>query len=135
MKTSRAVVIILVVLFLSASVFEWSTKKGGILNTSPIPADSAATMSTQVTFPHGGEQLIEGNSYMLTWLGGPDPTHIFLIDTSLKSVGESASIVDRIYDIKNNGIYNYTVPTNLKPGVYEFQIGNNTSNIFQIAAN
>jgi hypothetical protein len=88
-----------------------------------------------ITFPKGGEKLVEGQSYTLTWTGGrEETTQIFLVDTSLKDIGTSASIVDRIYGIENKHAYTYTIPTNLKPGTYEFQIGAQTSPTFEIIA-
>jgi hypothetical protein len=89
---------------------------------------------TTITYPKGGEKLIKGQSYSLTWSGGQNTTQIFLIDTSLKSAGASVSIVDRVYNVENTGSYKYTVPKNLKDGTYEFQIGNVTSAQFQIGA-
>jgi hypothetical protein len=57
---------------------------------------------------------------------------IFLVDTSLKSIGTSVSISDRMYNIKNVGSYDYEIPAQLKPGIYEFQIGDQTSKTFEI---
>lgn len=89
--------------------------------------------TNSITFPKGGEKLVQGQSYELTWTGGREEiTQIFLIDTSLKDRGTSASISDRIYGIENKHAYTYTVPTNIKPGTYEFQIGNQTSATFDI---
>lgn len=89
---------------------------------------------TKITTPKGGENLTAGKKLTLVWSGGSDPIHIFLVDTSLKSTGVSASIVDSVFSIKNNGTYEYTLPLNLKTGTYEFQIGTNTSNTFTINA-
>lgn len=89
--------------------------------------------TNSITFPKGGEKLVQGQSYELTWTGGREEiTQIFLIDTSLKDQGTSASISDRIYGIENKHAYTYTVPTNIKPGTYEFQIGSQTSATFDI---
>lgn len=86
-----------------------------------------------ITFPRGGEKLVQGQSYELTWTGGREKTtQIFLIDTSLKDKGTSASISDRIYGIENRHAYTYTIPMNIKPGTYEFQIGSLTSPTFEI---
>lgn len=88
-----------------------------------------------VTFPKGGEHLVQGQTYHLTWTGGREEiTQIFLVDTSLKDTGTSASISDRIYGIENKHAYDYTVPINMKPGTYEFQIGKLTSSTFEIVA-
>jgi hypothetical protein len=88
-----------------------------------------------ITFPKGGERLVQGQSYTLTWTGGREKTtQIFLVDTSLKGEGTSVSISDRIYGIENKHSYTYTIPENMKPGAYEFQIGKETSQPFQIVA-
>jgi hypothetical protein len=94
-----------------------------------------ASASSTVTFPQGGEQLVRGMTYTLAWTGGTDPVQIFLIDLALKNQGTSVSISDRVYGIKNEHIYNYTVPSDMKPGEYEFIIGSATSNPFRIVEN
>jgi membrane protease YdiL (CAAX protease family) len=89
--------------------------------------------TNSITFPKGGERLIQGQSYELTWTGGREEiTQIFLIDVSLKDEGTSASISDRIYGIENKHAYTYTIPATMKPGTYEFQIGSLTSPTFEI---
>jgi hypothetical protein len=89
--------------------------------------------TNSITFPKGGERLTQGQSYELTWTGGrEETTQIFLIDTSLKEEGTSASISDRIYGIENKHKYNYTIPTNIPAGIYQFQIGSMTSAPFEI---
>jgi hypothetical protein len=88
--------------------------------------------SSTVTSPVGGERLTQGETYTLSWTGGADPIQIFLVDRSLKDSGASVSITDRIYGIRNEHVYNYTVPTSTKPGEYEFQIGDAISQPFQI---
>lgn len=91
--------------------------------------------ANSITFPKGGEKLVQGQSYELTWTGGREKTtQIFLIDTSLKDQGASASISDRIYGIENKHAYTYTIPLNMKPGAYEFQIGSLTSPAFDIVS-
>lgn len=88
-----------------------------------------------ITFPNGGEKLIQGQSYELTWSGGREEiTQIFLIDTSLEDRGVSVSISDRIYGIENAHRYTYTVPLNIPPGTYRFQIGSQKSQAFDIVA-
>lgn len=88
-----------------------------------------------ITFPKGGEKLIQGKSYQLTWTGGrEETTQIFLIDTSLKEEDTSASISDRVYGIENKHAYTYMIPANMKPGTYEFQIGSKTSAPFEIVS-
>jgi hypothetical protein len=89
--------------------------------------------TNSITFPKGGEKLVQGQSYQLTWTGGrEETTQIFLIDTSLKDQGSSVSISDRIYGIENKHTYTYTIPVNMKPGTYQFQIGSLTSQPFDI---
>lgn len=91
--------------------------------------------ANSITFPKGGEKLVQGQSYELTWTGGrEETTQIFLVDTSLKDKGTSASISDRIYGIENKHAYTYTVPLTMKPGKYEFQIGSMTSPTFDIVS-
>ncbi len=89
---------------------------------------------SQVIFPSGGESLVAGQKYTLKWSGGPDTTQIFLVDKDLKLIGASVSITDRVYNIKNTGSYEYTIPKTVKPGEYEFQIGDATSNTFNIVS-
>lgn len=89
--------------------------------------------TNSITFPKGGEKLVQGQSYELTWTGGREEiTHIFLIDTSLEDKGTSVSISDRIYGIENRHKYIYTIPAGMKPGTYRFQIGSKTSEPFDI---
>ncbi len=85
-----------------------------------------------IIFPKGGEELLTGQTYKLLWNDGIDPINIFLIDRSLKEQGASVSVSDRVYGIKNEHSYDYTVPATIKPGEYEFQIGTETSKPFRI---
>ncbi len=94
---------------------------------------TTSSATTVITYPKGGEKLVAGQSYTLSWTGGPDTIQISLIDTSLESVGASVSVSDSVYGLKNTGTYKYTVPKTLKPGVYKFQIGNSTSNTFTVS--
>jgi hypothetical protein len=88
-----------------------------------------------ITFPLGGEKLVQGETYTLTWTGGRGKDmQIFLIDTALKDMGASISISDRIYGIPNTHSYDYTVPPAMKPGTYEFQIGGMESEEFEIVS-
>ncbi|MEN9338101.1 MAG: hypothetical protein RIQ41_415 [Candidatus Parcubacteria bacterium] len=88
-----------------------------------------------ITFPQGGERLVQGQTYTLTWTGGREEvTQIFLVDTALKEESTSASISDRIYGIENKHQYTYTIPKTVKPGTYEFQIGSQTSAPFEIVS-
>lgn len=88
--------------------------------------------SSTILFPAGNERLRQGETYVLSWTGGEDPIQIFLIDRSLKGEGVSVSIVDRVYGIRNEHMYSYTIPKDMKPGDYEFQIGSETSKPFTI---
>jgi hypothetical protein len=88
--------------------------------------------SSTITFPQGGEELKQGEVYVLSWTGGPDPIQIFLIDRSLKGEGASVAVSDRVYGVKNEHTYSYRIPETVKPGEYEFQIGSETSNSFNI---
>ncbi len=99
-------------------------------NRENTPIVTAST----ITSPRGGETFVQGQTYTLTWTGGIDPTNIFLIDMSLKDEGASVSISDRIYGIQNNHTYEYTVPADMKPGEYQFQIGDVTSEPFEVVA-
>jgi hypothetical protein len=108
-------------------------------NASPLAvfkkgACPAPASVVQITFPKGGENLIAGDTYTLTWTGGPAETQIFLINTELKSQGASVSVSDRIYGVKNTGTYQYRIPQNIAFGTYEIQIGNSTSNTFKIVS-
>ena len=88
-----------------------------------------------ITFPKGGEKLIQGQSYELTWSGGREEiTQIFLIDTSLEDKGMSVSISDRVYGVENTHRYTYTIPVNIQPGTYRFQLGSQMSETFDIVA-
>lgn len=88
-----------------------------------------------VTFPKGGEKLVQGQTYTLTWTGGKEETtQIFLVDTKMKEEATSASIVDRIYGIENKHQYTYTMPLSVQPGTYEFQIGSQTSAPFEVVS-
>jgi len=91
--------------------------------------------ANSITFPKGGEKLIQGQTYQLTWNGGrEETTQLFLVDMSLKDMNTSASISDRVYGIENKHTYSYMIPTNIKPGTYQFQIGSITSPTFEIVS-
>ncbi|HTH92879.1 MAG TPA: Ser-Thr-rich GPI-anchored membrane family protein [Candidatus Paceibacterota bacterium] len=96
------------------------------------PSDGA--QSVHISVPAGGEKFTVGRSYTLKWTGGQNPIDIFLIDDALKSVGVSVSLVDRVYHVSNTGSYNYTFPSYLKSGMYQFEIGDATSNTFELIA-
>jgi hypothetical protein len=101
------------------------------ISPSPTP-----TTKPTILFPAGGETLSKGKEYTLKWTGTTSAkTQIFLINTSLESQGVSVSSVDRIYNIENTGSYTYTIPTTIPDGKYKLQIGQLTSNDFQIIPN
>lgn len=86
-----------------------------------------------ITFPVGGEKLIQGEAYTLTWTGGREKVmQIFLVDTKMKGTDAAVAVKDKIYGIENIHSYTYSVPTTTKPGTYEFQIGSMTSGTFEI---
>lgn len=91
--------------------------------------------ANSITFPKGGEKLVQSHAYELTWTGGREETiQIVLVDVSLKDEGTSASISDRIYGVENKHSYTYIIPADMKPGMYEFQIGSLTSPTFEIVS-
>lgn len=127
---------IVVILIVAAVVLWVKGHPSAVLNNqaTPIPAVTASTSPTrsQVLFPTSSDTLTEGQTYTLKWSGGPDPIQIFLINQTLESQGQSIAISDRVYGVKNTGSYSYTVPTNLTSGNYKFEIGNMSSDYFQI---
>jgi hypothetical protein len=132
MKTIRIILFILIVIGVGALLTQkyWVPK----LVYQILQSETKATEGSKekIIFPIGKEKLVAGQTYTLKWSGGPDPMQIFLVDTSLKSIGTSVSISDRMYNIKNVGSYDYEIPAQLKPGIYEFQIGDQTSKTFEI---
>jgi len=132
MKTIRIILLILIIIGVGALCTQkyWVPK----LVYHILQSETKATEGSKVKiiFPAGKEKIAIGDFCNIKWTGGPDPMQIFLVDTSLKSIGTSVSISDRIYNIKNTGSYIYQIPTNLKLGTYEFQIGDQTSNTFEI---
>ncbi len=96
--------------------------------------EGACVSSTfaQIIFPKGEVTFTQGKKYTFKWTGGPETISIFLIDTSVKPEGTSVGIVDKTHNIKNIGSREYTFSTKLKPGVYELQIGNSTSDEFAL---
>jgi hypothetical protein len=106
---------------------------------SQVTSSPSATLSPTITeqsfsFPKGGEKLIKGQTYTLKWSGGHDTTTLFLIDKSLESQGVSVSITDHVYNLKNTGSFDYTVPATIQDGTYKFQLDKLTSNYFTIAS-
>lgn len=88
--------------------------------------------TTDIIFPKGGETFVTGEVYELKWNGGPDSTHVFLIDTSTEAEDASISAVHRVYGIENKHEYDFTVPPRIAQGTYKLQIGNETSRPFTI---
>lgn len=117
--------LVLVILIIFGLLY--ATKEAVLDNQ--IPAASST-----ITFPQGGEELVAGEVYTLAWTGGIDPIHIFLIDTSIKEQGASVSVMDRVYGVKNEHAYNYTIPETIRPGEYQFQIGDQMSGVFRVVA-
>jgi len=138
MQQKLLAVFIIVILIVAAVVLWVKSHPSAVLNNqaTPIPSVIASTSPTrsQVLFPTSSDTLTEGQTYTLKWSGGPDPLQIFLVSQKLESQGQSVATVDKVYGVKNTGSYNYTVPTNLTPGSYKFEIGNLTSDYFQIAS-
>lgn len=98
--------------------------------TVPTPTPAM----TQVTFPIANDILSPGKTYTLKWQGGgKSPISIFLINKDAQKQGVSVSLFDRIYSIPNTGYYNYTVPQNMPNGLYKFEIGDLSSNYFEIS--
>lgn len=85
-----------------------------------------------VIFPQAGDRLQLGKTYTITWKAKTGTTDIFLINHAYESAGVSVSIADRIYNIPNNGSFNYTIPKNIPVGSYKFTIGNLNSEYFEI---
>lgn len=127
-------VIIVVILIIAAVVLWVKGHPTTVLNNQalPTPQATASVSNDQITFPTSSDTLIEGQTYTLKWSGGSDPVQIFLVSQRLESQGQSVATVDKVYGIKNTGSYNYTVPTNLTPGSYKLEIGNLSSDYFQI---
>ncbi|EKD93322.1 MAG: hypothetical protein ACD_28C00179G0006 [uncultured bacterium] len=76
--------------------------------------------SIQMISPRGDDQWEKGESYRIRWSGGPEQVSLFFKDTALAEQGASVSITERITNIKNEGVYEYTVPSDLNPGWYRW---------------
>lgn len=122
--------LIAIIFFVLALVGSYAGKEIKIKNAAND--ENIVSASSTITFPKGGEKLVRGNVYTLSWTGGTDPVSIFLVDRSLKDKGTSVAITDRVYGIKNTGGYSYMVPTSTPLGEYELRIGSQTSNPFSI---
>ncbi len=92
---------------------------------------------SSITFPTSRETLYAGKTYTLRWDDSDifsSTTSVFLIDSSLLNQGSSVSIIDRVYNIPNIGLYDYMVPTAVADGTYFFVIGSSTSNWFKVSS-
>lgn len=127
MKKISILISVLIILIAGAIYFSVTNQP---LTPSPLPSPTQTQSS--ILFPKGNETLKKGQTYTLKWQKGSGNTQIFLVDTSLESQGESVSIADRIYNVPNSGVYNYTIPTNIPDSTYVFRIGNLTSKPFHI---
>lgn len=96
-------------------------------NTTPTPSNSITISAPKNT-------AVKGKTYVINWPTGKGRTDIFLINRAYETEGVSASIADRVYNIENNGKYSYTFPKNIPDGEYKLQIGEGSSNYFNVAA-
>ena len=133
MKKSHLISIVVLAIILVALAVFLPKKKSVSQNSSPAPVVTQQS-GVQIIFPTKNDQLIIGQTYVLKWNGGDNPIDIFLVDDATKSIGVSVSLIDRMYHIQNAGSYSYTVPKYLKPGMYQFEIGQATSDKFQVLA-
>lgn len=129
--TMKYLIALSLVIVAGAAIYSITNRTNGIVENTQENAQTLGT-STVVLFPAGGEVLEQGEDYTLRWIGGSNPTTIFLIDTSLTSQGASVAISDRVYGIKNTSSYTYRIPETMKPGDYFFQVDNATSAVFHI---
>ncbi len=133
MKNKGIVILITIVLLIGVfSYLIFYKRPSQPINTKTITPTIIPSSENNV-FPKGGETFHQGQSYILKWASGSGNTNIFLVDTAYESQGVSVSLVDRVYNIPNSGSYTYTVPRNLPNGTYKFEIGNITTNTFQIS--
>lgn len=95
----KYLILIIVIILLALGGEYYYTKVYAPEGTQIVSASST------ITFPAGGERLVQGETYTLSWTGGADPIQIFLIDRSLKDAGASVSISDRIYGLQNVHFY------------------------------
>lgn len=85
------------------------------------------------TFPTAKDTLVKGQTYTLTWTGGPPTIEaMYLVNRALQKEGVSVSIADRAFNIQNTGSYEFTVPTNIPSGQYQIQAGTLTSDYFEV---
>lgn len=103
--------------------------------TSIYKPHIASAPSSEITFPQGGETLVKGKTYTITWTGGKEGVALFVIDKATEKEGLSASIMDRVYDIKNTSQLSYTVPKEIPDGTYVLEIAGLTSLPFTISSN
>lgn len=88
----------------------------------------------QFIFPKGGETLVKGNTYTIRYQGGSQAISIYLVSQVIEPNKITASIKDRIYDIKNTGSYTYQVPQKLDNGAYRLIIGDDMSSDFLVTS-
>lgn len=128
------ILILVLIIILAGLGFFYIQRTTKVITPIPTPTSQpSSTPSSQILFPQGGESLIKGQTYTLKWSdGGGSTTQVFLINTNLESQGESVATVDKKFNIQNTGSYSYTIPQTIPNGNYKFEIGNLTSNPFQI---
>ncbi len=92
-----------------------TTAQTGTATTSTIP-------DVNMIYPTGSEMWTIGQTYTMKWSGGAPTVSIFLINKWAEQFGASVSSFDRIYNIPNRGIYDYTVPAHINTTHNEYQI-------------
>ncbi|MBU4299444.1 hypothetical protein KJ636_05385 [Patescibacteria group bacterium] len=71
--------------------------------------------------PHANAVWLRSQTYSIVWRGGPAKVGLFLVDKSLETTSASLSQVE-ISMVDNESGYLYTVPQELKPGIYKWCI-------------
>ena len=71
--------------------------------------------------PYANAVWLRGQIYSIEWRGGSAKVGLFLIDKSLEATSVSLSQIERLM-VDNEGGYLYTVPRELKPGIYKWCI-------------
>ncbi len=124
-----AVIAFLAGTFLIHKIFPSSTPES--IDNKNYSVDKV-TSNLKIIFPKGGETFKKGGSYELKWTGGDSIINFFLIDKALESLGVSASIAQRVYNVKNKGSYNFTFSKKLPTGNYRLEIENQTTDYFKV---